>query len=60
MGMIQAGVNFSGSDKQGRIYTKYLHKQVAVGSISLNSSGMPSFGLNISVDEHGGSVLITR
>lgn len=41
------------------VYTSYIHKQIAVGSPSFDSQGKPSFGLNISTDEHAARVKIT-
>lgn len=45
--------------RSGNVYNTYLHKEVA-GGISLDSSGKPSFGINISSDEHGGAITIRR
>ncbi len=43
----------------GNVYNTYLHKEVA-GGISIDSSGKPSFGINIASDSHSGAITIRR
>ena len=45
--------------RSGNVYNTYLHKEVA-GGISLDSSGKPSFGINIASDEHSGAITIIK
>lgn len=45
--------------RSGNVYNTYLHKEVA-GGISLDSSGKPSFGINIASDEHSGAITIRK
>ena len=61
MGMTSAQVEFANSaSRSGRIFTNYVHGQIALGDISFDSQGKPSFGLNVSTDQHSGSVYISR
>lgn len=61
MGMLQAPVEFSNSTgTTGRIFTNYVHKQIAIGLPQFDEDGKTGFGLEISTDEHSGSVYISR
>ncbi|EGT0690951.1 hypothetical protein [Clostridium perfringens] len=61
MGMTQAPVikQRPNSYVSSAISTNYVHKEVALGLPSFDSNGKPSFGLNISSDEHSGSVYVS-
>ena len=60
--MVQTGVNFAGyASTEGRISGHYVHKQVGVGSVSMNpTTGIPSVGIASSEDSVKASVYVSR
>lgn len=59
--MVATGIEWNGNSiDKGRIYGHYLHKQIAIGGISLDPSGVPSLDIGGSSKSHSGSVYVTK
>ena len=59
--MIQTGVSYNGSGvNKGWITGSYLHKQISIGGIGMDSNGIPNLSIAGSCDRTKGSIAVSR
>lgn len=59
--MVQTGVNYIGNGvNQGWINGHYIHKEVALGDISMGPDGVPSLSFGGTYDRHQSSIHVSR
>lgn len=61
LGMVMAPIDFISSTVQnGRIFNTYLHKQISIGGIGIDATGLPNLSIGGSTDSHTGSVYVSN